>query len=188
MKPKGIPKETLTSDNIRRDLRRKLWKSLLWLALAVLLLVALVYLIAANPVFLISTVPGRQGRFDLPGWVYAVAIPAVLGFTVWQTWLVICGFRHKLYVVKDVLISSEFEKGIRPRTWTPYTDCTLHFSGYGDYEVPEKNYPWSKEYPMTAEGVYHTSMDGDAFYLVLTKPHSGKILLAYPAKYFTLEE
>ena len=185
MKPKGIPKETLTRDNIRRDLRRKLWKSLLWLALAVLLLVALVYLIAANPVFLISTV---HGRLDLPGWVYAVAIPTVLGFTVWQTWLVICGFRHKLYVVKDVLISSEFEKGIRPRTWTPYTDCTLHFSGYGDYEVPEKNYPWSKEYPMTGEGVYRTSMDGDVFYLVLTKPHSGKILLAYPAKYFTLEE
>lgn len=185
MKPKGIPKEMLTRDNIRRDLRRKLWKSLLLLVLAVLLLVALVYLIAANPVFLISTV---YGRLDLPGWVYAVAILLVLGFTVWQTWLVICGFRHKLYIVKDVLISSELEKGIRPRTWTPYTDCTLLFSGYGDYEVPEKNYPWSKEYSMTAEGVYRTSMDGDEFYLVLTKPHSGKILLAYPAKYFALEE
>ena len=118
MKPKGIPKETLTRDNIRRDLRRKLWKSLLWLALAVLLLVALVYLITANPVFLISTV---NGRVDLPGWVYAVAIPAVLGFTVWQTWLVICGFRHKLYIVKDVLISSEEERYVHVRTYLPRT-------------------------------------------------------------------
>ena len=185
MKPKGIPKETLTRDNIRRDLRRKLWKSLLWLALAVLLLVALVYLIAANPVFLISTV---NGRLDLPGWVYAVVIPVLLGFTVWQTWLVICGFRHKLYIVKDVLISSEEERYVHVRTYLPRTCVTLHFSGYGDYEVPEKNYPWSKEYPMTAEGVYRTSFDGDEYYLVLSRPHSGKILLAYPAKYFTMEE
>ena len=27
MKKKGIPKDTLTMQNIRRDLRRKLWKS-----------------------------------------------------------------------------------------------------------------------------------------------------------------
>ena len=41
---------------------------------------------------------------------------------------------------------------------------------------------------MTARGVHSTSFDGDEFYLVLSKPHSGKVLLAYPAKYFTLEE
>ena len=41
---------------------------------------------------------------------------------------------------------------------------------------------------MTAKGVHDLAFEGDEYYLVLSKPHSGKILLAYPAKYFQLEE
>jgi hypothetical protein len=187
MKSGGIPQEKLTRDNIRRDLRRKLWKSCLLLAVAVLAMAALVYLIVSDPLFIFQR--NEYGRFPhLPGWVYVILMPVVLGFAVWETWLVICGFRHRLYIAKDVLVSSEEDNSVNLHHYRAHSICTLHFSGYGDYKVPEKNYPWSKEYPMSPEGVYHTSFDGDEFYLVLSRPHSGKILLAYPTKYFTLEE
>ena len=90
------------------------------------------------------------------------------------------------FIVKDVLISSELDKGVRPRTWMPYVNCTLHFSCYGDYLVPEKNHTWSKEYPLSAEGEYRFASDGDEYYLVLSRPHNGKILLAYNCKLFDL--
>lgn len=64
----------------------------------------------------------------------------------------------------------------------------LHFAHYGTYTIPEKNYTWSKAFSMGPMGVFNGAVDGDEFYLVLAKPHSGKILLAYNAKLFTLEE
>lgn len=185
MKPKGIPKETFTRDNIRSDLRKKLWKAIPMLVFAAVALAGLAYFVATNPIFMFRIIPGR---LDLPGWVYVVLMPVMFGVVAWETWLVICGFRHKLYIVKDVLISSEEEKHVRYRSYLPYTYVTLRFSGYGEYIAMEKNYTWSKEYSMTSEGVYRTSFDGDEFYLVLSRPHNGKILLAYPAKYFTLED
>ena len=53
--------------------------------------------------------------------------------------------------------------------------------------MPEKNHQWSKLYPLSAHGEYIYAMPGDEYYLVLSKPHSGKILLAYNAKLFELE-
>ena len=64
----------------------------------------------------------------------------------------------------------------------------LHFAHYGDYAIPGKNYTWSAAFSMGPMGVFNGSVDGDEFYLVLSKPHSGKILYAYNAKLFELEE
>ncbi len=62
----------------------------------------------------------------------------------------------------------------------------LTFSGYGEYVVPQENYSWSQNFSMTAKGVYNYSDYGDEFYLVLSKPNTGKILLVYNTKMFDL--
>ena len=90
-------------------------------------------------------------------------------------------------VVRDKLISSE-EKESHRRNRARHTYYYLHFSGYGSFLVPDKNYSWSTEYAMSAAGVYHYALNGDEFYLVLSKPHTGKILMAYPCKLFELQE
>ena len=184
MKQQESRKELLTYANIRRDLWRRLWKSWLLLVVCVSLVIGSVWSVYQHPVFLFEK---SDYGLHLPGWVYLLSTPFLLYTCVKQAWLVACGFRRKPYIVKDSLISSDGGSYYVSTRWRTSSWGVLRFNGYGEYKVPDTNYPWSKEYPMTSEGVYHTSFDGDEFYLVLSRPHSGKILLAYPAKYFQLE-
>lgn len=182
MKTEENRKEILTYANIRRDLWRRLWCSWILLLLCVAFVVFFIWSFHQIPELLF-----RTEADEVPGWLFLLSIPFLLYVVIKQAWTVACGCRRKPYIAKDTLHSSEGDIDYsRPRYRTYY--CILHFSGYGDYAVPEKNYRWSKEFPMTVRGVHNTSFDGDEFYLVLSKPHSGKVLLAYPAKYFTLEE
>ena len=50
------------------------------------------------------------------------------------------------------------------------------------------NYSWSELYYMNDNLAYNNSECGDEFYLVLSKPHTGKIVLAYNTKMFELQE
>lgn len=185
MKNEENRKELLTYANIRHDLWRRLWQSWLLLIVCVVLIVGFIWSFHQFPELLFERGTGRHSH--LPGWVLLLLTPFLLYMCVRQAWLVACGFCRKPYITTDTLHSSEGDRYYsRVGSRTYY--CTLHFNGYGDYEVPIKNYPWSKEYPMTTSGVHNTSFDGDEFYLVLSRPHNGKILLAYPAKYFILEE
>ena len=179
MKQQESRKELLTYANIRRDLRRKLW--VYWLnAVVVVLLTVWLF---TDPTFLFETSP----RYHLPGWTYFLIYPILVYLLIKDAWLVSCGFRRKPYMAKDTLLSSEGDPvGVGYHHWRTYW-CTLHFNGYGDYKVPEKNYRWSKEYAMTAKGVHNLAFEGDEYYLVLSKPHSGTVLLAYNAKLFELE-
>ena len=185
MKRQENRKEILTYTNIRRDLRRKLWAYWVNAVVVVLLSVLLIDLMLTNPAFLFEK---TSPRYPLPGWTYVLIYPICVYLVVKDAWLVACGFRRKPYMAKDALYSSEGgPSGVGYNDWRSHY-CTLHFNCYGDYKVPEKNYRWSKEYAMTAKGVHDLAFEGDEYYLVLSKPHSGKILLAYPAKYFQLEE
>lgn len=89
-------------------------------------------------------------------------------------------------IVKDTLINAEYidryQLSLFPRRYL------FHFARCGKYIVPEKNYTWSAAFSMSDEGVFNYAVNGDAFYLVLSKPHAGKILCAYNAKLFELEE
>lgn len=185
MKRQENRKEILTYANIRRDLRRKLWVSWLLLIVCVVLSAGFIWSFHQFPELLFERGTGRYSY--LPGWMMLLMIPFLLYVCIKEAWLVACGFRRKPYIAKDSLISSDGGGYYASTRWRTSSWGVLRFNGYGEYKVPDTNYPWSKEYPMTSEGVYHTSFDGDEFYLVLSKPHSGKILLAYPAKYFQLE-
>ena len=182
MKTKGHPKEKLTYANIRRDLRRRLWTSWLWLILIVLMTVGLIWAFHQMPALLFRS----SGR--MPGWLYLLLLPYLLYVMAKKAWLVSCGFRRKPYIVKDKLASSEGDDSMYATHRYRTAWCTLHFNCYGDYDVPQKNYSWSKENATTAKGIYNLAFEGGEYYLVLSKPHSGKILLAYNAELFELED
>ncbi len=181
MKPKGIPKDKLTVENIRRDLRKKLWKSWLLLAVYMFVMVMEIYLIHRAPYLLFEESNGRY-----PRWAYFILIPLTGYLLVKEAWWLLTGYRKKPFIVKDTLVSSEGSSVRSSHSYRTYL-CTLRFARYGEYYVPEKNHQWSKMYPLSAHGEYIYAMDGDEYYLVLSKPHSGKILLAYNAKLFELE-
>lgn len=88
---------------------------------------------------------------------------------------------HNTYnIVKDKMISKEKRRyrRIRNRGY-----ARLHFSNYGVYMIPHLYYSWNS---MQHLAVYESSDYGDEFYLVLSKPHTGEILLAYNTKTFEL--
>lgn len=67
----------------------------------------------------------------------------------------------------------------------------LEFARYGSYIIPYgTNYVWSKDYSMSARGVFNTSIEGDKFYLVLVKNEHDReeIAMIYNAKLFELTE
>ena len=70
MKQTGIPKEKFTIANIRSDLRKKLWKSWLWLTLYVALMVLEIYLLHTAPQVMLDKHDGRY-----PGWFYFIFVP-----------------------------------------------------------------------------------------------------------------
>lgn len=181
MKQKGTHKEKFTIANIRSDLRKRLWKSWLLLFVYVFVMAMEIYLIHLDP-YLLFEESGRR----YPGWLYVILVPITGYLLVKEAWWLFTGYRSEPIIVKDTLVSSEGEEAHSTYTWRTYF-CTLHFNCYGDYDVPEKNYSWSKEYAMTARGVDNLAFEGDEYYLVLSKPHNGKILLAYNAKLFELE-
>lgn len=51
----------------------------------------------------------------------------------------------------------------------------IHFSDFGEYTTPDK-------------ALFDSCCCNDKFYLVLSKPHTGSILLAYNTKRYTLED
>ena len=89
-------------------------------------------------------------------------------------------------LVTDKLVNAESID--RYRGNNPIGRYRLHFAQYGQYLIPRKNYVWSETFSMSDQGVYNYSIPGDEFYLILSKPHSGRILFAYNKKMFDLEK
>ena len=92
-------------------------------------------------------------------------------------------------LVKDWLVSMERKEitGGRSRPHGVY--WYLYFENYGKYQISEEEYLWSDLYwRYKAEDVYCSSAIGDEFYLVLTKPRKGDILLIYNTKLFEFQE
>ena len=177
-------KEILTYANIRRDLRRRLWKS--WCSLIVCLsaMVGFIWAFHQLPELLFRS----SSRYHMPGWMTLLLMPFVLYVVIKEALVVSCGFRRKLCITRAKLGSSEGDSSTyyRMHGWRTYW-CTLHFRRYGDYSVPEKNYQWSKINATTARGIHNMAFEGNEYYLVLSRPNSGKILLVYDTKLFQLE-
>ena len=72
-------------------------------------------------------------------------------------------------------------KDLNHRLDKPYS---LIFCSNDRYEVSKcKYYTWSANMQMTFEGIYHTSLQGDEFYLILVNK---KIIMVYSTKLFEL--
>lgn len=177
-------KETLTRADIRRDLRRELRK-------AILLAVVLTECLISLPLLCIASL--REGiwpEFDHPIYTWGMYVLTVIAVPVAILYLcrVIQAFRTNLFVTTGHLIAADYEEG--RYKGCSYTWCYLTFSGYDRYAVrtiPGKtHHPWSQLYPLSAEGEYYYASTGDEYYLVLSKPHSGKILMVYNKKLFEL--
>lgn len=81
--------------------------------------------------------------------------------------------------------SREYKRGY----W--YDQYVMYFPE-GRFLPPFKSFTWSKEYAMTAKGLFLYAQPGDEFYLLIGQTWQGKpkreILLACPAKLFRWEE
>lgn len=60
---------------------------------------------------------------------------------------------------------------------------TLYFSS-GEWDVPRETYTWSNELHMSMDGINHTSLAGETFYVVRIEK-TGEIVYAYNQKFFS---
>ena len=176
-----MQKEKLTINNIRADLQLKMKEGYKKLALFSTLFLVMLVLI-------ITTFHAITLNFIFKWFIGIVAEIILLLLIIRQiknsTMLHGC-FKTTNCIVKDRLINTEFKdkysRKVRDERYH------LEFSQYGNYVIPAENYKWSSTFSMSAEGVYNYANSGDEFYLVLSKPHTGKILFAYNTKMFEFE-
>ncbi len=116
--------------------------------------------------------------FDL----MALALLVVSGGAVWQSVQFRRLLERPVYLYRDKVVGMETKE--HHRRYGSYTTYHLHFAGFGEYQIPDANYSWSKEFQMSSYGLYQFTSVGDEFHLVLTKPHTGKVLLAYSDRLF----
>ena len=173
-------KEKLTTQNIRQDLKLELKKSYLRLVGYSVLSLSVIGLV----IWAFSL----GGIFGYYGLHFSAMACLVLGIDVFYILRIVDiqkNLDNKKYIVKDKLVNIDvyesFYGGIHTTTYT------MFFSSYGKYVIQEENYKWSENFNMNATGVYNYSKYGDEFYLVLSKPHTGKILLVYNTKLFEME-
>ncbi len=93
--------------------------------------------------------------------------------------------RYRIVTDKIVGYREKDEYSRRSITSTR-TVYILNFASYGEFRIPAgENYPTSKNYCMTAEGVYNSTHPDDEFYLVMYK---NTIIQAYNRSMFKLKD
>ena len=181
-----MQKETLTLENICSDLRRQLWGTIALTALCTTLLV----------ISIVSYSYGSLASYSFKNAVKSVFLDAFLFAVVVRN----CFRLYNIYSAlhkpgrivterlreKKAIGDPDRERGTRGSK--RYCYYYLRFAGYAKYRIPTTSYRWSYQYEMESKWVYFHAECDDEFYLVLSKPHTGRILLAYPAKMFTLQQ
>ncbi len=183
-------KEKLTIDNMKQDLKESIKTKYIFAVLFFLLFCGLCWLCTA--------ILKVGGLFVFYGIVFGLSTVAAAVTSVSMILDIIKYtkmLKAELVIVKDKLVGCEVKDHYRKarKRWRHYKTYHLYFSGYGEYEiggvqVNGTHYKWSKLYCLSHESVYNRSDCGDEFYLVLTKPHTGKIALVYNTKMFELVE
>ena len=175
-----MQKETLTLENIRSDLRRRLRKSVsatvtsaIFFALSLWCFLALL---------------DEPGPFIIKLEIAVLPITSVI-YTVRggkSIYVAFSALNKPGKIVTDRVVGMQTKDHMSRHSF--YQTYHLHFASYGEYVIPGINHRWSSLHTMAADMVYfHTECD-DEFYLVLSKPHTGRILLAYDTKIFQLQE
>ncbi len=177
-----MQKEKLTLHHIQQDIRSSRKENYAYLVLYTVLFLVLLGTFIAGFI----TAPG-EFIFELP---LVIIGGGVLLYKIFQHARNIAPLRAaypiRECIAKDTLADAEFVDRWKSNTYKGRYH--FQFARYGDYIVPEKNYTWSSAFSMRDQGVYNYAVHGDEFYLVLSQPHSGKILFAYNTKMFELEK
>ena len=179
-----MTKETLTIQGIRYDLWHRIRLGMIAVGVCVAFFLFFFWL------FMMAL--GVNGRsllnqnFIIFCYCFFTAIPVVFLIAA----IVYVVKVYKLYsvwkrpgeVVKDRLVGKEMKDYlVRYNYGKSYY---LYFASYGKYKILMDSYGWSELFYLSDGAVYGYAEYGDEFYLVLSKPHTGKILLAYNAKMF----
>ena len=177
-----MQKEKLTINNINQDLiaeSKECDKDLVGM-IGAFIIVLLLVLICSNSLITL------KATFL---WLLCCCGEVALLFVIVKQIKIIITLHKNLknnIIVIDKLIYTETKRKRHGRISVTY--YYLHFSQYGKFQIPDENYKWSSCFSMSNKGVYNYSSNGDEFYLVLSKPHTGKILYAYNTKMFELED
>lgn len=93
-------------------------------------------------------------------------------------------------IVGDKLERARMDDNFRNEKSLSEGNDLLVFSRYGKYYIPLiTHYTWSKDYYLSPDGVFNTSIEGDTFYLVIfTHDPTQKIAMAYNTKLFEWKE
>ncbi len=181
-----MQKEALTIENIRSDLRCQLWGTIALTALCTTLLV----------IFIVSYSYESLASYSFKNAVKSVLLDVFLFAVVVRNCFRLYNIYSALHKPGRIVTERLREKktigdpDYEGRTRGPKQYCYyyLRFAGYVKYRIPHTNYSWSTLYEMNDHWLYFHAECGDEFYLVVSKPHTGRILLAYPAKMFTLQQ
>ena len=177
-----MQKEKLTFDEIQTDIQDKMKEGYKKLALfSTLFLIMFALILTAFHVMTLKLVFECFMGIVAEAFLLFLILRQIKNLTMLNS----C-FNTTECIVKDRLINAEFID--RHSRKVRYERYHLTFSQYGNYVIPNENYKWSSTFSMSDVGVYNYANSGDEFYLVLSKPHTGKILFAYNTKMFELED
>ncbi len=182
-----MPRETLTVQNIRNDLKKTHNKTL-WIVLSFGVLSVLMFAMLVN-------VNQKNMVKDLAYYVSYVLAILVFVCTALEIIFYIRAMvqlKRKITIVTDWLVDMREDVDLRRGMYHRYINYTeLTFAKYGKFRLHtdtygDTNYPWSKMYAMSNQGVCNYSNINDEFYLVISNDKKPKILKIYNQKLFEL--
>ena len=124
-------------------------------------------------------------------WLLCGCIVAICAAAI--TALLKLRIRQKKFSLDNYCISTErmdtkeaesfFVKGSKYSSGKTVYNYVLHFANGKSWRIPNNNYTWSGELPMSEHTVYHSANHGDAF-VVVAERKTGKIVVAYHTDFF----
>ena len=179
-----MEKDTLTFENIHSDLRHQLR------GIVIGMVVCAVFFVLFFWLFL--TVLNEPGAFlaILEDAIFLLMLLIIVIVCIKSIYEICSVLEKPGSIVTDRVVGMETKDHMHRGIFVPRCNQTYHlrFAGYGEYVIPQYNFSWSALHAMDADMVYFHAECDDEFYLVLSKPHTGKILLAYPKKMFVLQQ
>lgn len=176
-----MEKELLTIDDIRYDLRQRMrayYDAVKGIS---------VFLVICVFVFIAVLRTDEPVLLKVEAGILMMLLLGTLLFVISKIVKLYAPLKNGSCVVKDRLVGKYIKSDYRRYRGVYDVHC-LRFFGYGEYQIPAVNYTWSELHEMQGNIVYFHADCDDEFYLVLSKPHTGKILMAYNTKMFEYEQ
>ena len=169
-----MEREILTLEKIKKDLKKQ--RKDLYTGFGVIFLFF--------PLMLWLFISSIKAGAVMPAILFSLYVLLWVGVLVWLAIDIVTRNRvleDKKHIVIDEVTGVDekaLDRAVYIRTEDGYITTRfryiIYFSDYGEYTTLDR-------------AMYNSCRCNDKFYLVLSKPHTGKILLAYNAKRYVLE-